>query len=200
MLKKALLVLTLAAGTLLTVVPTQQAEAYWGYKDWRYRGRKNTYTYRPRFALSVSGGVHFVDTYMSDIYDDVAYAFSFGVLELGGHLWIHPNLSIDLAVGAHLVTDDVNGATWGYVSVKPGIRARFGWFYLRGALDLAFSEGSDTGALRRRPVLFGFLLGAGVRVPITRRVRAFGELDFQFLFSDFFFMPFYGKVGLEFVF
>ncbi|TNE43450.1 MAG: hypothetical protein EP343_33430 [Deltaproteobacteria bacterium] len=202
MLKRSLLILTLVAGTLLTLTPTKDAEAYWGYKEWRYRGNRSTYRFQPRFALSISGGLHFVDTYINtqDAYNDFSPAFAFGMFELGGHLWVHPNLSIDLAVAGHLTFSDIVGADWGYVSIKPGIRARFGYFYLRGALDIAFSEEPNRANSYRRPILFGFLIGVGVRVPVSRMVRVFGELSYQFMFSDFFYMPFYGKVGLEFVF
>ncbi len=196
MLKRALLVFTLVAGTLLTLFPTQQAEAYWGSRRWQDHSPspRSTYRFRPRFALSLTGGVHFVDTY-SDI---PGVTFGFGILELGGHLWVNPHLSLDLALGTHLAMDNYYENRWGYVSFKPGIRARFGWFYLRAALDLAIGEA--IASTHQGPVLFGFLVGLGVRIPISRLIRLIGEIDYQFMFANVFFMPFYGKIGVEFVF
>lgn len=199
--KRAWWLATLLTASLWMLWPTQSVEAYWGYRDWQY-GHGSTYQFRPRFALSLTGGFHFVDTYVNprNHYDDFSPAFSFGMVELGGHLWVHPNISIDLAVAGHFAFNDLTGAEWGYVSVKPGMRVRFGWFYLRTAVDLAFSEAPDRSTARRRPVLFGLLFGVGVRIPVSRIVRIIGELDYQVYFSDLYYMPFYGKVGLEFVF
>lgn len=201
MSKRWWLLATLLTGSLLALWPTQDAEAYWGYRDWQYNNA-STYRFRPRFALSLTGGFHFVDNYVhpGDPYNDFSPAFSFGMVELGGHLWVHPNISIDLAVAGHLAFNNLSGAEWGYISLKPGFRARFGWFFVRGALDVAFSEAPDRATSRRRPVLFGLLVGIGIRIPVSRVVRVIGELDYEVFFSDIVYMPLYGKVGLEFVF
>jgi len=204
MKKRTFLVLTLVFGTFLTVWPTQQADAYWGYR----RGRRHSNYYqasrsrsRPRFSLSLAGGIHFVDTYMDDEYDDYSNSFTTGMLELGAHLWLNSVISLDLNAGAHITVNDMTGSEWGYVSFKPGIRIRFGHYYIRGALDLAISEEPDNRHnSTRRPFLFGFLLGVGLRVPVSRHVRLFAELDYQFLFSDIYYMPFYGQLGIEYVF
>jgi len=174
------------------------AEAYWGYRHYRgpgpgpMPGPVEVYRFRPRFALSVAGGLHFVDTFVDD-----TMPLTYGMLSLNGHLWVHPNLSIDLGLGTHFVTNGID-SEWGYFSIKPGVRAKFGIFYLRGALDIALTGKNQ--ALHKRVALFGFLIGAGLRIPVGRRVRLFGEIDYQILFADIYYMPFYGQAGVEVVF
>lgn len=202
-MKKLLLVFSaLFCLTALSLIP-ETAEAYWGYRNYRgsrsHRGGRyvprapRVYHFRPRFSVSFSGGLHFVDAF-----EDGATALTHGMAELGTHLWLHPNLSIDLNLGTHFLIDDVNGVEWGYMSVKPGFRAKFGIFYLRGALDLAITGRAHE--KHKRAVLFGFLLGAGLRIPVGRKVRIFGEIDYQILFADIYYMPVYGQAGIEVVF
>lgn len=194
-MKKAMMMFLTVCGLMAasSMMPST-AEAYWGYRHYRGPGPGHVavYRFRPRFAMTLSGGLHFVDHFAQD-----TTPLAYGMLELGGHLWIHPNLSIDLNVGTHFVTDGID-SEWGYFSIKPGIRAKFGLFYIRGALDIALT-GRDQ-ARHRRAALFGFLIGAGIRVPVGRRVRLFGEIDYQFLFADIYYMPFYGQAGVEVVF
>jgi hypothetical protein len=189
--------LSLACISLLW--PNNEADAYWGYQRWRDGGYHSGQRFQPRFSMTLSGGFHFIDTYVDD-YGDVSHPFTYGMMELGGHVWVHPNISIDLNVGAHLAMNNLIGAEWGYVSVKPGARVRFRWFYLRGALDIAFSDRQEYYKQKRRPILFGFLVGMGVRIPVGYRMRLFAELDYQFLFTDYYYMPFYGQLGLEYIF
>jgi hypothetical protein len=199
-MKKAILLFCALMGLGVMTYAPSNAEAYWGYREYRSPGPipdtgfvKVCCRFRPRFSMTLSGGLHFVDAL-----EDGTTPLTYAMAELGTHLWIHPNLSIDLNLGTHFITDDIDGHEWGYFSIKPGIRAKFGIFYLRGALDIALTN--DRGARHKRPVLFGFLIGAGIRVPVARRVRLFAELDYQFLFADVYYMPFYGQTGIEVVF
>ncbi|MCK6510286.1 hypothetical protein L6R29_10000 [Myxococcota bacterium] len=182
-------------------LPAQEAEAYWGYRNYTVERQ----TFRPRFSVTLAGGLHFVD-----FFDNGSYGFTYGLIEAGGHLWVHPNISIDLNVGGHLTANNWSGQGWGYLSIKPGARFRFGIFYLRAAVDLGFGspQVSPTTATDMRSrskesslFLFGILMGAGLRIPVSRHVRVFGELTYQFNFSpDPLYMPFYGQVGVEVVF
>lgn len=196
-MKKSRLVLPMVLLALATLSFSHKAEAqdYGYYPPPAYQRP----AFRPQFSLTISGGLHFVDVYSQDTrYQQDAYGLGHGMLEIGAHLWIHPNLSIDLGVGGHFTTPQIPGvASWGYISLKPGIRARLGVFYIRGAVDLIFGERDQ-----RRPTiaLFGFLVGAGIRIPVGRSLRLFAEIDYQFLFAETYYMPFYGQVGLEFMF
>lgn len=194
-MKKVLLFLAAMVCFGAITLPAENADAHWRYR--RYKRFKRTF--RPVFSMTASGGLHFVDVYDTNSnYLNDSYAFAYGMAEVGGHLWIHPNLSLDLNVGGHFVTPQgYDNRGWGYVSIKPGIRARMRWFYVRGALDI--TAGADD-ARRNSAVLFGFLLGVGARVKVTRRLRLFAEIDYQYLFADRFYMPFYGQLGLEFMF
>jgi len=169
----------------LLVMFSNTADAYR-----HYRGKRFT----PRFAASLSGGLtvynnEYVDQF--GVYEDAA--FSHGIVGVSGHFWIHPSLSIDLGLDYHFLTDYQSGNGVAFTSIKPGVRVKFGIFYLRGALDMAFGEG-------KKAMLFGFLAGAGVRVPIARRVRVFGELDMHVLFGTGYVLPLNFKSGLEVVF
>lgn len=199
MKKMLLLAIPAALCFWLTVLSPSSAEAYWGYRQ--YREAPPAPAFRPRFGISLSGGLHFVD-----FYNDSSYAFTYGVVEGGAHLWIHPNISLDLGIGTHFLANNWSGQGWGYVSFKPGARFRFGLFYLRTALDIGVGTPQSPSASRSRAaeetvMLFGLLVGLGVRVPVSRHVRLFAELDYQFNFApDPLMMPFYGKLGVEVVF
>ena len=194
-MKKMLLLIPALACLFLVALPAEEAEAYWGYRQYEHART----TFRPRFAVSLSGGIHFVD-----FFQDGSYGFTYGIVQLGGHLWIHPNISIDLGVAGHLTASNWSGAGWGYIGIKPGVRFRLGLFYLRTALDFGFGDPQQTprrAAEPSNPFLMGILLGAGIRLPVTRNFRAFGELTYQFNFTpEPLYMPFYGQVGVEVVF
>jgi hypothetical protein len=151
--------------------------------------------FQPRFSLSIAGGLTLYDgVYYDAMGEYTATAFSQAQTGVGAHFWVHPNFSLDLGLDANFVADYDTGEGWAYLSLKPGVRARVSIFYFRAALDLAFGDPDHT-------MLFGFLLGVGVRIPIGRTVRFFSELDYQFLFaSDYGYMPFNFKLGLEFMF
>lgn len=196
MKKTLFLALPTAFCLWLAVFSPSTADAYWGYRQYE----ASAPAFRPRFGVSLSGGLHFVD-----FFDDASYAFTYGVVEGGLHLWLHPNISLDLGIGTHLLANNWTGQGWGYVSFKPGARFRFGLFYARVALDIGV--GSPQMSPRARAaaedtvMLFGILVGLGVRIPVSRHVRLFGELDYQFNFApDPLMMPFYGKLGVEVVF
>ncbi|MCB9639611.1 MAG: hypothetical protein H6727_12025 [Myxococcales bacterium] len=196
-MKKLLLLFPLTF-LFLMALPTEDAEAYWGYRTYEHSRQ----IFKPRFSLTLSGGLHFVD-----FYGDGSNGFTYGLVEAGGHLWVHPNISIDLNVGGHLTANNWTGKGWGYVSIKPGVRFRFGIFYLRTALDLGFGAPQVSPSYAARIsndttlFLFGVLLGAGLRIPVSRHVRIFGELTYQFNFMpDPLYMPFYGQLGVEVVF
>ncbi len=196
-MKKLRYILLLAFIIGISTIAPETAEGYWRHGRMRKRFKR----FKPRFALTGSLGLHFVDYY--DDLEEPIPPFAFIMSEFGGHLWISPYLSLDLNLAAHLVTSDVAGASWGYISVKPGLRIRINAYYLRFAADLAFSGQSDTDTpqtKRSRVFLFGFLVGAGVRVPISYRFRFFAELDYQFLFTDLIYMPIYGQMGIEYIF
>lgn len=193
---KRVLVLASALATFLVLaLPANNAEAYWGFRHFNNG-------YQPRLSVSISGGAHFVD------YNETTTDYmSYGVVEGGLHYWIHPNLSLDLGIGTHFLSagnewDGYSDPLWGYFSIKPGVRARFGIFYLRAALDLAVGATCiDKNTKEVQTTLFGMLFGAGIRIPVSRRMRFFGELNYQVLFGAApVHMPFYGKMGLEFMF
>jgi len=197
-MKKLLMVLTALFCLGAFLLPPDTAEAYWGYR--RYK-RYNHQKFRPRFSLSFSGGLHFVDVYGSSRgrITSEDYSFAFAVFEAAGHLWIHPNLSLDLALGTHILTKDGTGDSFAYGTVKPGVRLKLGrLLYLRGAFDLAFS-GENA---RHKVLMYGFLVGIGIRAKISRYTRFFAELDYQMRFSADrpYIMPFYGQIGFEVMF
>ncbi len=223
-MKRNLLLSGILFLSFLFFVPPK-ARAYWEYSEeyyetyrpiryYRYRRRRYRRRYRrfrrfhrrrhrrfrrfqPIFAISLSAGLHFVDVYDSNPnYGQDSYAFTYGLVEGGVHYWIHPNLSFDLDLAGHFTTNGYANQGWGYVSFKPGARIRLGVFYLRGALDFAIGEKNE----RRKAFLFGFLFGAGMRIPLRHRTRFFMEVDYQYLFSKAFYMPFYGQLGFEFLF
>lgn len=182
------ILLALACSSMFALIPSH-ADAYRGRH--RYNRHMN---FKPRFALSVSAGLTLYDSTYEDefgLYEDTA--FSHGIIGVSGHYWIHPNVSLDLGLDSHFITDYDARQSWGYVSLKPGARLRFGMFYLRGALDLAFAD-------RKDPVLFGFLIGAGIRIPVTRKMRFFSEMNYQYLAGSGYMMPVHFKGGLEMVF
>lgn len=178
--------LALSCLSFLWLAAPSQADARWGHH--------RHHRFQPRMAISLTGGLTLYDGEYVDEYGTYTdTALSHGIIGVGAHLWIHPNLSLDLGIDSHLITDYDTGEEWGYISFKPGARVRFGLFYLRGALDFAFGDAKS-------PVLIGFLVGAGIRVPISRRLRFIAEVDYQFLAGNGFVMPVNAKAGVEFVF
>ena len=161
------------------------------YRPFRYRG----HSFRPRFAISASAGFTMYDNEYYDengAYDEAS--FSHGVLGVGAHLWIHPSLSLDLGFDAHFITNYETNNSWSYVSFKPGVRVLFlKAFYLRGALEIAScGETKD-------PFLLGFLVGGGIRVRMGWRLRAFGEVDFQYIITNNTMLPVNFKLGIEYI-
>ncbi|MEM1009492.1 MAG: hypothetical protein AAGJ35_10855 [Myxococcota bacterium] len=197
-MKRLIFLLSALTCFWIGMVPVEEVEAYWGYRKYRRAERRRVF--RPRFSLSLSGGIHFVD-----IHGDQSYGFSYGLIELGGHVWVHPNISLDLNVGTHLAANRWSGTGWGYVSFKPGVRFRLGLIYFRTALDLGVGRPQlrADSVFRDDPTLFlfGILIGGGIRIPMSRYVRFFAELTYQFNFSpEPVMMPFYGQLGFEVMF
>lgn len=163
------------------------AEANRGY----YR-RANTF--KPTFALSASAGLTMYEGLYEDnigVYEDVSLAH--GIVGIAGHLWVHPNLSLDLGLDYQFITDFDTNRSFSYVSLKPGIRVRHRRIYVRGALDVGVAQGQD-------PIVFGFLIGVGARVPISHQLRFFGEIDFQVIAAAGYVLPFNAKLGVEMMF
>lgn len=189
-MKRMLLLICSLATLAVVLIPPDPAEGYWRYR--------REHRFQPRFSMSVAGGLTFYDGYFYDeygVYRDTS--FSHALAAVNGHFWVHPNVSLDLGLSAHFLTYFYEDAGWGYFSIKPGIRARVGLFYFRGALDIAFG---DPGIREGGPFLFGFLFGAGIRFPVGPRLRFFGEIDYQYIFCDGAYMPIYFQLGMEFMF
>lgn len=146
-------------------------------------------------SVSFGGGMN---VYKGQYYDEFGTfedtAMTHGIVSATAHFWVLKDLAIDLGLDGHFITDYDTGEGWLQGSIRPGVRMTFFYlFYVVGGLDFLIGR-------PKHAFVFGVYLGAGIRIPVSERLRLFGEFNVNFYPGLGHAPPIHGKLGFEVVF